>query len=179
VRPDAIARRYARALLELAESAGIVDQIGAALVTVDGLLADPRVARVLGAPLARERKEEVLRSLVEAIDAPPLLRDFLRLLVERDRLDHAPAIRTSYETFVDQRRNRTRAAVRTATPLPEEAVNEIVRVFGNVTGKQVLPEVRVEPELIAGVVVEIEGRVYDGSVRTQLGKLRQQMAAAS
>ncbi len=72
---------------------------------------------------------------------------------------------------------RIRAGVRSATPLSEEMLAEVTRVFDRVTGKRVVATVAVEPELIAGVVVEVGGRVYDGSVRTQLEKLHRQMAS--
>ena len=56
---------------------------------------------------------------------------------------------------------------------------EITRTFSAITNKQVVAQVEIVPDLIAGVIVEVEGRVYDGSLRTQLGKLHQQMATGS
>ena len=73
----------------------------------------------------------------------------------------------------------TRAKIRSAVPLSPELQEEVSRVFGEITGKRVIATVEVVPELIAGIIVEVEGRVYDGSLRTQLGKLHQQMAGGA
>ena len=179
MRPDAVARRYARALFALAEEQGTLDPVGASLAATARLLENPEVARVLTGPLARERKQELLRDIGASAGAPPALRDFLQLLAERDRLRRLSAIQAVFDELVDRRRGRTRATMRSAAPLPPDALAELTRVFGALTGKQVIAEVRVEPELLAGVIVEVEGRVYDGSLRTQLGKLRHQMASGS
>lgn len=179
MRPDTVARRYARALFELAEEQGTVDAVHVALVAIAELLEDRRVARVLTGPVARERKQELLRTIATNAGAPPALRDFLQLLAERHRLRRLSAIRAVFDELVDRRCGRTRAVVRSAAPLPPDALAELTRVFGALTGKQVIAEVGIEPELLAGVIVEVAGRVYDGSLRTQLGKLRQQMASGS
>jgi F-type H+-transporting ATPase subunit delta len=177
MRPDAVARRYARALFRLAEEQGTVDSTGAALAVTAELVADPQVARVLMGPVARERKRELLRDIATNTGAPLPLSNFLQLLGERDRLRHLNAIRVVFDELVDRRCGRTRATVRSAVVLQPDALAELTRVFGALTGKQVIAEVRVEPELLAGAIVEVEGRVYDGSLRTQLGKLRHQMAS--
>jgi len=93
--------------------------------------------------------------------------------------DVARLIRTVFDRLVDRQRGRVRAVVRSAVPLPADLLQQVTRVFGDLTRKDVLPEVTVDPELLAGIIVEVEGRVYDGSLRTQLVKLRQQMASGS
>ena len=177
MRPDAVARRYARAIFQLADEQGITDEVARALATTATLLEDETVARVLTGPVRREQKQELLRAIAGNIGAPPPFRDLLLLLAEHDRLDHVGAIREVFDALVDRRRGRTRARVRTATALAPDLLADVTRVFGELTGKQVLAEVMVEPELLAGVIVEIEGKVYDGTLQTQLGKLRQQMAS--
>ena len=176
MRTDTVSRRYARALFGLAEGQGAVDAVGVALAATAELLEDPRVARVLTGPVARERRQEILREIAERTGAPPTFRDFLLLLAERDRLAHLSGVRVFFEALADSRRGRTRAAVRSAIPLSQDVVAELAQVFGEITGKQVIANVTVDRDLIAGVIVEVEGRVYDGSLRTQLEKLHRQMA---
>jgi F-type H+-transporting ATPase subunit delta len=179
MRANAAARRYARAIFQLAEEQGIVDAVANALASTAALLEDAGVARVLTGPLPREQKQRLLRSISDSIEAPPAFRDLLLLLSERDRLRHLGAIREVFDALVDRRRGQTRARVRSAAPLTPDLLAELTRVFGALTGKQVLAELTVDPEILAGVIVEIDGRVYDGSLRTQLAKLRQQMASGS
>jgi F-type H+-transporting ATPase subunit delta len=179
MRADAVARRYARAIFQLADEQGAIDTIATALAAVAALLEDDRIARVLTGPVPRQQKQQLLRTISDHVGAPPTLRDLLLLLAERDRLGHLGAIRDVFDNLVDRHRGRTRARVRSAAPLAPELLAELTRVFGALTHKQVIAEVTVDPELLAGAIVEIDGRVYDGSLRTQLGKLRQQMASSS
>ena len=179
MRPDAIARRYARALFALAEGQGTLEQAGTALAAITDAIGEAPVMRVLTGPLARERKRALLSSIVQAAGAPGLVRDFLLLLAAHDRLKHAPAIRTVFEQLLDARHGVTRAKIRSAVALSPELLEEVTHVFGEITGKRVVATVEVVPDLIAGIIVEVEGRVYDGSLRTQLGKLHQQMAGGA
>ncbi len=179
MRGDAVARRYARAIFQLADEQGNVEAVAGALASTAALLEDTSVARVLTGPLAREQKQQLLRTISDNVGAPPAFRDLLLLLAERDRLRQLGAIREVFDALVDRRLGRTRAIVRSAAPLAPDMLAELTRVFGQLTGKQVLAEVTVDPELLAGTIVEIDGRVYDGSLRTQLGKLRQHMASGS
>jgi F-type H+-transporting ATPase subunit delta len=177
MRPDAVARRYARALFDLARERNEVDAVGASLAATAELLQDEQIARVLTGPVARDRKAAWLGDIAERTHAPASFRDFLQLLAERDRLKHLPAIRTVFDALVDEQKGVTRATVKSATPLGDDVVAEISRVFGAITKKTVVAKVEVVPDLIAGIIVEVDGRVYDGSLRTQLAKLHRQMAA--
>ena len=98
------------------------------------------------------------------------------MLAERNRLDQFDAIVQAYQTLVDRSLGRVRAVVRAATPLDDASVEQIRTVLEQVSKKKVLASVVVDPTLIAGVSVEIEGRVFDGSARTQLTHLARSMA---
>lgn len=179
MRADAVARRYARAMFQLADEQGNIEAVADALASTAALLEDEHVARIVSGPLGRDQKQQLLRTISDSVGAPPAFRDLLLLLAERHRLRELSAIREVFDALVDRRLGRTRATVRSAAPLAPDLLAELTRVFGRLTGNQVIAEVIVDPELLAGAIVEIEGRVYDGSLRTQLGKLRQQMASGS
>ena len=177
MRAAAVARRYARAIFEIAEQRGLVDAVASALAASSVLVQDDEIARVLRGPAGRDVKQRVLTDIAKAIDAPAEFRDFLLLLVEHDRIRELPQIREVFDRLLDRRRGITRARVRSAAPVAEPVLDEITKVFERVTAKRVIATVEIEPDLIAGVVVEVDGRVYDGSVRTQLEKLHRQMAS--
>ena len=179
MRPDAVARRYARALFAFAKSQGSLDAVASALTTVTDVITEPNVMRILTGPITRERKRALLLKIVETTGAPVIIRDFLLLLADHQRLRYADAIRTVFDSLLDRERGITRAVIRSAADLPQDVLVEITRTFGSITGRQVVARVEVVPDLIAGVIVEVEGRVYDGSLRTELAKLQQQMAAGS
>lgn len=179
MRAGAIARRYARALFALAAQQNELEQVGSALASISEVVAEPTVMRILTGPLTRARKRDLVRKVVDAAHAPTVLRDFLLLLVDHDRLKQLVAMRAVFETLLDEKHGITRAKIRTAVPLSPDMLDETTRVFGTLTGKKVVAQIEVVPDLIAGLIVEIDGRVYDGSLRTELAKLRQQMATGS
>ena len=179
MRTGAVARRYARALFSLAKANGSLDAGGAALATTTDTLTEPQVMRILTGPVPRERKRALLLKIVEMTNAPAMLRDFLLLLADNERVDHLAAIRAVFDALLDEARGIIRATIRSATPLAADTLEDITHAFSAITGRQVRATVEVVPDLIAGVIVEIGGRVYDGSLRTEIGKLQQQMATGS
>jgi F-type H+-transporting ATPase subunit delta len=179
MRADTVARRYGRALFALAKSQQALDAVGTSLATIADALADPNVMRVLTGPVVRDRKRAFLTKIVETANAPASVRDFMLLLADHERISHAPAIKAVFESLLDAERGITRATIRSASALSTEMIEEITRTFGTITGKQVVARVEIVPDLIAGVIVEVDGRVYDGSLRTELDKLQHQMATGS
>jgi F-type H+-transporting ATPase subunit delta len=163
-------------LFELAEEQHNVDAVATALGLTADLFADSEIGRVMTSPVARVQKAGWLKEIAERASAPESFRNFLQLLDERDRLDHVVAIRTVFDGLVDRKNGVTRATVRSAVTLADDVVLDISRVFGTITRQKVEVRVELVPELIAGIIVEVDGRVYDGSLRTQLSKLHGQMA---
>lgn len=179
MRTDAVARRYARALFSLAKGEGSLDAVAIALGTVTDAMIEPDVMRVLTGPVQKDRKRELLTKIADTVNAPGAVQNFLQILAEHGRLDHIEGIRSVFDALLDRERGITRAVIRSATDLSDDIRDEITRAFGAITGRTVLARVDVDPSLIAGVIVEVDGRVYDGSLRTELGKIRQQMATGS
>lgn len=179
MRTDAVARRYARALFSLAKAEGSLENVGTALTAVADVMTEPTVMRVLTGPVQRTRKCDLLSNIADTVSAPPAVRHFILLLADHGRLDHIDAIRTVFGQLLDREQGITRAVIRSAADLSDEIRAEITSTFSAITGRTVVARVEVDPALIAGVIVEVEGRVYDGSLRTELGKIRQQMATGS
>ena len=168
----AAARRYAKALLGLAREQGAEEAVGAELSQVASVLADPALAKVLALPaLPLKTRRDIVEQLVTALSPLPLLSNFLRVLAENDRLSAIADIENAYQRLLERAMGRVRAGVRSATPLSEEELKSLVDAFSRLTGMTVLPTVEIDPELLGGVVVEIEGQVYDASLKTQLRRL--------
>ena len=81
----------------------------------------------------------------------------------------------AYETMVDERLGRVRAVVTSAVPLEGEAQEGLRQRLAEMTGKRVYLEVRQDAGLLGGLVTQIGSQVYDGSLRTQLAKLQQEL----
>lgn len=171
------ARRYAKALLGLATEQGIQEGVGADLSQVVAVLADPSLAQVLALPtLPLKARKEIVEQLVTTMSLQPLLSNFLRTLAENDRLSALGEIERAYQHLLERALGHVRATVQSAAPLSEEELKGLVEAFGQLTHRTVIPTVELNPELLGGVVVEIEGRVYDASLKTQLQRLGEALA---
>ena len=99
--------------------------------------------------------------------------DLIGLLIERNRMDHFPAIVKSYEGLCDEASNRVRASLVSAARLSPPLVMEMKKELESTTGKEVLLSIKEEPSLIGGVVTRIGNIIYDGSLKTQLLKAKE------
>jgi len=171
-----LAKRYARALFSLTRDALVstAEELG----RVAAVLEEPRLRLVLRSPAvdasARVRiAREVAAGLRLSRDAGNLL----GLLAERDRLDILPDVAAVYERLVDDALGRARIVIRSATSLSAAEKNDLVELARHLTGRrEVLAATEVDPELLGGVVLDIDGTMYDGSLRAQLARLSKQMA---
>ena len=169
--------RYAKALLSLAQEQNLTEQIGIELAKVAEVLIDPTLAKTLALPnLSPKLRKDVVEQLVKNIEPNNLLGNFLRVLAENDRLKDFLAIERAYQNLLERMLGRTRAKIRVATQLNDEELQALVNAFSQLTQKTVIPIVESDPDLLGGVVVEIEGRVYDASLQTQLRRLGETLA---
>lgn len=173
----AIAKRYARALAGVAAEENRLEKVAEELDRVSGWLDDPDVKAAFDSPsLAATARRGLVGRLAESLELSDLTRNFLSLLAERNRLDAFHGIVQAYQALVDRSLGRVRAVIRAATPLDDASVAKIRSVLEEISKKTVVATVEVDPKLIAGVSVEIEGRVYDGSALTQITHLTRSLA---
>jgi F-type H+-transporting ATPase subunit delta len=172
-----IARRYAKAIVAVAQEQNALEQTGDELRLLRALAEDAQIAQGLANPLlAATARRGLARAIAEQLKLRPIMRDFLCLLADHRRLDQLVGIADQYQRIVDQMLGRVRATITSAAPLAPEQVEAVVGVLGRQTGRTVLAEELVDEGLLGGVVVDIEGKVYDGSLRTQLESLAASIA---
>ena len=173
----AVAKRYARALFQLATEQGSVAETGNELGSLaDAFTKPPLKAFADDTTLDKNTRRQTARKLADAIGVSRLLANFLGVLAEHGRFPALGAIAKEYERLEDRALGRVRASIRSARPLSDESRERILQVFAQKTGKQVLAETDVDPSLLGGVVVEIGGRVFDGSLRVRLERLQQTLS---
>ena len=173
------AARYARALFEVAQKEADPAQVAQNLAAVVAAMRESHeLARVLG---NRAIPDEVRRSIIVAVGerlavATPV-RKLLALLADRGRLELLPDIAEVYAERLLAYQNVVQADVVSAVPLSPEATARLEEGLRTATGKQVTMRVSVDASLLGGVVARVGSTVYDGSVRTQLKKMRDQLVA--
>lgn len=172
-----VARRYAKALFGLGVTQGSYDKFGQELEDLARAYeqsADLRLA--LENPVVKPaEKQAVLRAVLPRI-APSLpVQRFAQLLLERGRFTLLRPISRAYRELADARAGQVRAKVTAAEALGPADLDRVRRALEKRTGRKVIIESSVDPELIGGIVARVGDLVLDGSVRTQLDEMRRRL----
>lgn len=172
-----VSRRYARALIELAEEKGQVDQIlGELLKFQEFARTVDRLVPVLSDKvIAREKRQQVLTKTLKHLAPSELFIRYMNYLLERERFGYFHEIVQAYRTLCDQRTGLIRAKVTTAATLEKSLSDRIEMLLTKKTGKKVVVEYLEDPSLIGGVRVQLGSRVYDGSVQRELARFQENM----
>src|SRR5438046_2019689 len=175
----ACARRCRRGrVLALAREDGSLEATGEELNRAAATFDEPRLRPLVLSPVIdAAARLRTARGVAEALGLSPAVRNLIGLLAERDRLALLPDLARWYDTLLDDELGRTRVAIRSATALSAAERNELIALARRLTGhERILAATELDPELIGGVVLDVGGTVYDGSLRTQLARLTKEMA---
>lgn len=172
-----MARRYARALLQIGIETGrlrgLVSEIERVAAAVDE---STELREVLQSPaVLKSQRKKVVDALAVKLAVSKLTRNTCLLLVDRGRAASLPAICRELKAMVDEYEGVLRAEVSSARPLDKAYVDRLTAALGKATGKKVQLTTKLDQDLIGGVVTRVGGVVYDGSIRTQLGRVREQI----
>jgi F-type H+-transporting ATPase subunit delta len=172
-----IAKRYAKALFNLAQDDDKVEQYGQELDGFVRLLGElPDLANAMQNPLyAEAARKAVFRSIAEKVGLSPIIMSFINLLIEKKRVQNIAEIAEFYHRLIDAHANIARAQIKAATELNEDVVQEIAQTLEKMTGKHVVVEFQQDSSLIGGIVAKIGDVVLDGSVRRQLLTFKETM----
>ncbi len=176
MRDTTVARSYAEALFGLGEKQGRHDAFAAGLQTVDALLAaDPRVRLFLQTPKidAAVKKQALRQALAGRID--PLLMNFLQVVIDKRRQRLIETIAREYRLLVDRKLGRLNVDVTLAHQPDAAQLRAIADQLSRVLAAEVVPHVRVDNDILGGIVVRYQDRVIDGSLRRRLNALRSRL----
>ena len=169
-----IARRYAQGIFQLAKEPEL-DSWRQELAQLEALLQDDVLRAAFANPsVTTPRRMELAQRL-----APELRQEtqnLLRLLIEHRRTSEMPAIRREFERMADEAAGIVNVALTTAVDLSDAEQQRYERALADRLGKKVRMDYRHDPGLVAGATIQIGDRLIDGSVRTQLDRLRQRLA---
>lgn len=172
-----VARRYAKALFELGVSQGAVDRFGQELEDLMRAYDQSNDFRLaMQNPVVKPaEKQAILRAVLPRVAPSPEVQRFAGLLLTRGRISLLRIISRAYRELADARAGQVRATVTTATPLGAGDLDRVRRALERRTGRKVIVETAVDPDLIGGVVARVGDLVLDGSVRTQLDEMRRRL----
>jgi F-type H+-transporting ATPase subunit delta len=172
-----LTRRYTKALFQLAREAGLEEQIGQEVEQFNSAYANAELQTVLTNPaFATETRKKILTQVMQSQQLSSLSVRFFSLLLDHDRLTHLPGIVSCYRRLLNEAKGRVEAKVVSASALEPAMVDRVRGQLHSISGKEVVLQQEIDASLLGGVLVELEGQVYDGSVRTQLEKMKQRVA---
>ena len=170
-----IAKRYARALLELGIEKGnyaLLQKQVRDLATI--YESSPELRAIISNPsVSVAERRKVVETIAGRGSFSPLMRNFAMLLLDNDRFDHVGGIAEELDEMVDVHAGNVRAQVTTAAPLMDSQIATLKGAIAKLTGKNVLLQTSVDPEILGGVITRVGNTLYDGSVRTQLDTIRE------
>lgn len=172
-----VSRRYAKALLSLGEEDGKYEDYGKDLQGFTRFCIDQQdfFRAVTNQIFPVEDRKNLLEAVLAESPYSDVIKNFLRLLLEKNRLDVVEEITEYYTRLTDELSNVTRAEVITARPLKDEALGDLGKALKGLTSKEVKMDVQEDESLIGGLVVHIGDLVLDGSVKAQLLGLKESL----
>jgi F-type H+-transporting ATPase subunit delta len=173
----ASANRYAKALFDVILKEAQPEQAERGLAAfVDVVSGNADLQKVLINPAVPiSGKRGIVQQLVARVNPSKPVAKLMMLLADRDRLELLPDLLAAYRERLMDHLQIVRAEVVTAVPLPKERADELQRRLSQLTGQKVTMEARVDPSIIGGVVARVGSTVYDGSIATQLARMKDKL----
>ena len=171
-----VAKRYARALLELADRSQ-VEKWGEELERLAALTSAPELAERLNSPeLSDAARQEAMGKIAERLELSFPLRSFAIVVARHRRVADLEAIAEAYRDLVDDLLGRARGTLTFAVAPSDADVARVVAGLEAIAKKKVIPTVKVDAALLGGVVAEFGGKIYDGSLATRLAEAQRRLA---
>lgn len=172
-----IAERYAQALLELAEQKECIDFVKNDLITISQIIKQsPELNNYLSHPLIplKDKKETIQQLLTDR--ANPYVINLIKLLLDRNRMFAFGAIAESFIKLFNKKFNIVVASVITAVEIDENLINNIKQKLSILLSKQIELNAEINPDILGGVVVKIDDKIIDGSIKGRLESIGRQLA---
>lgn len=174
---ETIARRYSSALADVVLKSGETETVRSELRSWESLIdSSEQLAEVFSNPaITHIDKEGVLERLIARTQPSRTTGNFLRVLLRNGRLVELGEIIQRFEAELEERSGAAVAKVTAARELTDQEKAELAASLAKATGRSVKPEFVVDSGIIGGIITQVGSTVYDGSVRTQLESLRQEL----
>lgn len=172
-----LARRYSRALLAIGQETGKVEELGKEMTSFFEVFSRQKDLNeaLTGPVLKRDDKDKIITQICERLGLGEVITNFMRLLNEKGRMEYLDRIVAAYQEMADEASKRVRADVTSPESLTDKQSSKVKDALAKMSGKEVIMEVQKDPGLIGGMVVRIGGLLLDGSLKTQLQRIKDEM----
>ena len=179
MRDETVARNYAETLMALAERNEGVEHYGTLIEDFSALLqTNPRLRLFLETPRidVDAKKDALVKALGSNVPRPFM--NFIMITLDKRRQRLLSEINEQYQQLLDENMGRERVDVTVAREMGDAGVDLVAKELSRVLGRTAIPRIRVRPEILGGIVVRTGDRVFDGSVRHRMDRLRKRMLGA-
>jgi len=175
-----ISKRYARAFFEIAAKEKKLEQYYSELKKFSALIAENKsLKEFLSNPIFdQENKKAVVEKLISKLGFYAMTANFLKLLVDKRRVDSLPDIEVCYRQLMDDALKKVRVSVKSAFPLSDKMREQINANMEKITGRKAEMTVETDPGLLGGIIISVGDTLYDGSVKNQLNNMRNLLGEA-
>lgn len=171
-----VAKRYARALLELADK-GSEEKWGVELERLAAMVESPELAERLSSPeLSEQSRQQAMTTIAQRLELGVQLQSFALVIARHGRIRELGAIAEAYRDLLDRMLGRERATLTFAIQPSDDEVARVVGGLESIAGKKIIPTVKVDAALIGGVTAELGGKIYDGSLANRLAEAERRLA---
>lgn len=177
---EVVGKRYAVALFELAKDHQKIDSIEQELLVVKDILSgDNDLEMFLHHPKVATEKKKAFIQEVFSSQLSDVVLNTLLLLIDRKREGMIPSMVEQYISLANQERGIADAVVYSVNPLSEEEKTALTETFAKRLDKKTLRiDNKIDSELIGGIKLVVENRVFDGSVLNKLNRIKKQLVSA-
>ncbi|HNQ18842.1 MAG TPA: ATP synthase F1 subunit delta [Smithellaceae bacterium] len=175
-----ISKRYARAFFEIAAEEKKLEQLHSELNQFSSMITQNKALKeFLANPIIeQDNKKAVVEKIISKLNFSKMTVNFLKLLVDKKRIDSLPDIEICYRQLMDEALKKVRINVKTAFPLSSKMRDYIIANMEKISGRKADITVETAPELLGGVIISVGDTLYDGSVKSQLNNMRNLLGEA-
>lgn len=172
-----VAKRYARALFELAKESGKIEEYGRDLEVVNSLFNSNEAVKsgLTSVVAGHETKTALLDAIIGAAGTDKVVANFLKVLLAAGKMVVLPHVAHEYAALADEATGKLRGEVTAPMAMDKAAMESLSAALSKALGKQVILEARQDPSLIGGVVARVGNLVFDASVRTQVQRMKESL----
>jgi F-type H+-transporting ATPase subunit delta len=180
VRESTVARSYAEALFALGERKELHDSFASSLAELEAAFdAESLLRTFLASPKigAAAKKDALRKALQDRVN--PLFLNFMMVLIDKRRQRLLLEVGREYRNLLDERRGRLHVQVTLARKPDKRMQTDLAEKLGASLGREVIPHVNVNPEILGGVIVRYGDHVLDGSLRRRMLSMRRRLLEAN
>jgi len=173
-----VAKRYARALLGLSSESPQLEVWGAEVEKLARIVASPEIAGAFASPeVSPATKLEALEKIAEKLALSYPVRSFAAVVARHGRIEDLSAVAEAYRRMLDDLMGRTRANLTFAQTPGDGELAQVLGGLEAIAHNKIIPTLNVDAALIGGVVAELEGKTYDGSLASRLAQAARRLAS--